>query len=140
MSTRPPPDPTKRIEDLPDVVTIGNRTFTELRLLDPIEHQQRLGVLLDVARACGCTLGGVLAVGSLMSYLAALKFLPEAFPQGMWMRIWLGLGVLMVGAGVGKLLGRLHAKRQFDHAAYDLEQRIMHLKRMRLASSTRKQP
>src|SRR5215813_12111493 len=102
MSTRPQPDPTKHIEDLPDSVTIGNRTFTELRLLDPMEHQQRIIYLSEAAKECGCTLGGLLGAFALMAYLAALKFSPDSFPQGAWMRIWVGLGVLMVGAGVGK--------------------------------------
>jgi hypothetical protein len=135
MSSRPRPDPAKRIEDLPDSITIGGRAFADLRLLDPVEHQQRVAALHEAAEGCGCVLSAVLGVFAAMVYLAALHFSPALFPAGMWGRIGLGFGVLIVGAGVGKLIGQLHAKRQFDRAAYDLEQRTLALRGARPARS-----
>lgn len=129
MSTRARPDPAKRIEDLPDAITIGGKTFSNLRLLGPVEHQQQVAILQEVAGGCGCMLGGVFGVFALMGYLVTLYFFPNVFPQEMWHRVWIGLGIMILGASIGKLLGQLHAKRQFDHAAYALEQRILALQR-----------
>lgn len=133
MSSRPRPDPSKRIEDLPDSVIIGERTFSDLRLLEPIEHQQRLAALYEVADGCGCVLGGVFGVLALAGYLAALYLVPSLLPASIGTRVWLGLGFLVVAAGIGKLIGQLHAKRRFDNAAYGLEQRILVLREARSA-------
>jgi hypothetical protein len=128
MSTRPRPDPNKKIEDLPDSVTIGNRTFTGLRILGSMEHQQRLAILYDTANGCGCTLGGLVGIAALLGYLAAGFLSPASLPGSFWGRAVLGLAALLVGAGLGKLLGQLHVKRRFDRAAYDLELRVTALR------------
>lgn len=99
-------------------------TERDLAALPREEAERTRARLVELGRACGCTLGATAAFAGLAAYIAILAFGSGLLADSVWVSVGAGAGVFVIAATIGKTLGLIRARRQLDRLVAELHLRV----------------
>src|SRR2546426_5693103 len=101
----------------------ATRPVPDLRLLPQDEADRARTRLAELDRACGCTLGAIVALISLAVYVGLVLGL-GLMAGGTWATVGTGAGVFAIAGGAGKTLGLMRARTERDRLLDELHSRV----------------